>query len=434
MRRWTELLLIVTALAVGCRAAPGPQIQTGPNAVVTADGLHKVDHVPLGTLFMRPDYAFGSYEKYVLGDTLVTLKQGSRVLDPNEREELKARFNAVAREVIAETGRVEVAEPAPCVALVNLALLDLDLLDPSEFSGARTSVVDSFGAVTLALEIRDSHTGEPLLRYGRRRRLQGGSGVGADPATGSALSAAFEKFAVDFQDDFVRALPRVHIQPVARTLSCSERAGMVPYAPEEDARLEMEQALALPPDLDNGRRIYRVCADCHQADGRGLSDGSVPQLAGQHREVVIKQLADIRAGNRYNPTMYAFASAERIGGAQAVSDVAGYVASLQSDADTGKGPGDELDLGRRLYERDCSSCHGQRGEGDAGRHVPRIQSQHYAYLLRQFAWIRDGKRRNADPEMAARIQGFSNREVQAVLDYVSRLEPAGSAGPSAPET
>jgi len=427
MRRTGGLLLIVTALAAGCQGGAEPRIETGPGAIVSPDGLHKVDDVPAGTLFMRPDYAFGSYESYVFGETMITLRRGSRVLDRAERENLKARFNEVAREVIAETGRVEVAEPGPCVALVNLALLELDLLDPSEFSGARTSVVDSFGAVTLALEIRDSETGEPLLRYGRRRRLEGGSGLGADPATGSALSAALEKFAVDFQDDFVRALPRVRIDPVARTLTCAERAGMVPYEPEVDARLEMQQALALSPNRERGRQVYRSCSQCHQVDGRGHPDGSVPQLAGQHREVVIKQLADIRAGNRYNPTMYAFASAERIGGVQAVSDVAGYVAGLQTGADTGKGPGADTALGGELYQKNCARCHGQHGEGDGERHVPRIQSQHYAYLLRQFEWIRDGKRRNADPEMAAQIRGFSDREARAVLDYVSRLEPAGSS-------
>ena len=43
--------------------------------------------------------------------------------------------------------------------------------------------------------------------------------------------------------------------------------------------------------------------------------------------------------------------------------------------------------------------------------------------MRQFEWIRDGKRRNADPEMTLQIQGYGDREMRAVLDYVSRLEP-----------
>jgi cytochrome c553 len=55
--------------------------------------------------------------------------------------------------------------------------------------------------------------------------------------------------------------------------------------------------------------------------------------------------------------------------------------------------------------------------------MPRIQAQHYAYLVRQFELIRDGKRRNADPEMTEQIRRFSDRDVRAVMDYVSRREP-----------
>jgi cytochrome c553 len=36
--------------------------------------------------------------------------------------------------------------------------------------------------------------------------------------------------------------------------------------------------------------------------------GSIPQLAGQHGSVLIKQMADIRSGLRHNPTMYPFAT------------------------------------------------------------------------------------------------------------------------------
>ena len=39
-----------------------------------------------------------------------------------------------------------------------------------------------------------------------------------------------------------------------------------------------------------------------------VADGTFPQLAGQHTTVLIKQMADIRAGERDNPTMYPFAA------------------------------------------------------------------------------------------------------------------------------
>ena len=58
------------------------------------------------------------------------------------------------------------------------------------------------------------------------------------------------------------------------------------------AAQELERALALGPNIANGLKIYRACAECHQPEGWGLPDGSYPQLAGQHRRGGIKQRAD----------------------------------------------------------------------------------------------------------------------------------------------
>jgi len=186
---------------------------------------------------------------------------------------------------------------------------------------------------------------------------------------------------------------------------------------------EVELALTLTPNPKKGLEIYRDCAGCHKPEGWGLTNGSVPQLAGQYSNVVIKQLADIRAGNRGNPMMVPYACGEAIGDAQSVADVAGYIDTLEISVANGKGPGTSLELGERLYRENCVQCHGANGEGDPLKYAPRIQSQHYKYLVRQFRWIRDGKRYNANAEMAEQIHDFKETEAKAVLDYVSRLEP-----------
>ena len=91
---------------------------------------------------------------------------------------------------------------------------------------------------------------------------------------------------------------------------------------------EFDQAIELTPNLENGRALYRTCATCHRPEGWGSVSGGYPQIAGQLPSVLIKQLADFRAGNRDNPIMRAFTSPRSLGGPQEIADVSAYVASL----------------------------------------------------------------------------------------------------------
>lgn len=205
--------------------------------------------------------------------------------------------------------------------------------------------------------------------------------------------------------------------------SCLLAGGAVAGTAEEAVQ-EYEQALKLTPNLENGKKVYKICAVCHMPEGWGLENGSYPQVAGQHRTVIIKQLADIRARNRDNPTMRPFTSPALLGGVQEIADVAAYIAQLPMTPANGKGPGMDLDLGEKLYKDNCTECHGDKGEGDTVDHIPAIAGQHYQYLVRQFEWIKMGRRRNADEKMVKQIRGFRHRDVTAVMDYVSRLPPA----------
>ncbi len=186
---------------------------------------------------------------------------------------------------------------------------------------------------------------------------------------------------------------------------------------------ERDEALSLKPDRENGIEVFEVCAACHLTEGWGTKDGTFPQIAGQHQSVLVKQLADIREGNRDNPTMYPFAKPEAIGGPQAMADVTYYISQLPMNPDHGKGPWPpgtpEWEEGKKLFEENCVKCHGEHGEGSAEKFYPKIQGQHYLYMLRQFEWIRDGKRRNANPEMVEQIKNFTDDQEKKVINYVS---------------
>lgn len=188
---------------------------------------------------------------------------------------------------------------------------------------------------------------------------------------------------------------------------------------------ERQDAMTLTPNLENGLEVYEVCSGCHLPEGWGTQEGTFPQLAGQHSSVSIKQLDDIRELNRDNPTMYPFALPRSIGGAQSLADVVAYIEKLPMNPDNGKGEWIEgtfeFRQGKKLYDDNCIQCHGEQGDGMADKFYPLIQGQHYNYMLRQFEWIRDGKRRNANPDMVKQIAGFSDKDMQMVINYVSRI-------------
>jgi cytochrome c553 len=81
-------------------------------------------------------------------------------------------------------------------------------------------------------------------------------------------------------------------------------------APLDD---ELSEAMALKGDATKGREIFSICAACHTTEAWGTKDGRYPHLAGQHSSVIIKQLADIRAGHRDNPEMYPLAKEDVLG-------------------------------------------------------------------------------------------------------------------------
>jgi cytochrome c553 len=185
---------------------------------------------------------------------------------------------------------------------------------------------------------------------------------------------------------------------------------------------ELKQALEARGDAQRGKLAFGPCEGCHRSDASGRVSGAYPRLSGQHANVLMKQIADIRGGRRANPKMEPFID-DHVLTPYDIADIAVYLQALPVSAANGKGPGTGIERGKQLYAKDCTTCHGPRGEGDATLFYPMLAAQHYKYLLREVKFIRDGDRRNSNPDMVSVIKPYSSAELEAVADYMAQFPP-----------
>lgn len=173
-------------------------------------------------------------------------------------------------------------------------------------------------------------------------------------------------------------------------------------------------------DPARGEIAFVICQGCHRIGALGRADGSYPRLAGQHLSVLIKQMTDVRSGRRSNPKMLPFADHQAIT-VQEIADIATFLQKSPVPPTQGQGPGNDLERGRQLYGKDCAICHGSQGQGNGAQFHPRVSGQHYRYLLRESQLIREGGRRNANPDMIKIIRAYTDEDIDAVADFMSRL-------------
>jgi len=182
--------------------------------------------------------------------------------------------------------------------------------------------------------------------------------------------------------------------------------------------------LTFEPSMRNGQRIYETCAACHLPEGWGSHDGAYPQIAGQHQNVLIQQLLDIRSGARENPTMYPFVQERTIGGYQSLADVVTYISTLPMSKRHKRGPWPkstaEYRVGKKLYDSHCSSCHGNNGEGSNDLLAPKLYGQHYPYVIRQVDYIKRGLRKVNAP-MRTVVSQLTDGQLKQIINYVSYL-------------
>jgi cytochrome c553 len=209
--------------------------------------------------------------------------------------------------------------------------------------------------------------------------------------------------------------------PVAVLLLVTPLAPAAPPPGQVTAKEELRAALEATPDSSHGARLFAICTECHGPQGEGNASGWPPQIAGQHRRVIAKELVDYRAGLRWYDPMERIAGRHVLGTTQDVADVAAYVAGLAPSWGTTPGPKRWVEKGGELYVPRCQWCHGPRGEGNDERLVPRVAGQQYEYLLRQLRDTIEARRPNMRPQHLRLIESCSMEELMGLAGYMSRL-------------
>jgi cytochrome c553 len=188
------------------------------------------------------------------------------------------------------------------------------------------------------------------------------------------------------------------------------------------AQQEFLDSIAAPPDAAHGRELFAHCSACHGPAANGTVEGAIPRIAGQHFQVLVRQLIHFRYGERWNTRMEDVAMDLHIlADAQSIADVAWFVSRLDRGGPRGLGDGTGVDRGAASYAAQCASCHGAHGEGDGATWVPRIAGQHAGYLVRQINDAAEGRR----PEMSAAHSKLFDRldadEVRGLGDFLARV-------------
>jgi cytochrome c553 len=180
------------------------------------------------------------------------------------------------------------------------------------------------------------------------------------------------------------------------------------------------------PNIAHGKELSAVCAACHGTDGNSAA-GAFPSIAGQGQKYLVKQLVDIKVGNRAAMLMTGILDNYTD---QDMQDVAGYFASQTPKG--GAADAELVDLGESIYRGGiarksvaaCTSCHSPTGQGNNAAAFPMLAGQWPEYTEAQLKLFRSGTRHNDGDGRMMRLTAMdlSDKEIAAVASYVRGLQ------------
>ncbi|WP_439860258.1 c-type cytochrome [Pseudomonas sp. MBLB4136] len=184
-------------------------------------------------------------------------------------------------------------------------------------------------------------------------------------------------------------------------------------------------AQAAGGDATAGQGKVAVCGACHGADGNSAAP-NFPKLAGQGERYLLKQLNDIKSGNRGVVEMTGLLDNLS---EQDLADIAAYYTSQKMSVGAADpklvARGEALFRGGKLDQGmpACTGCHSPDGAGLDAAGFPQLGGQHAAYVAKQLTDFREGNRTNdGDSQIMRGIAAkLSNKDIEALSSYVQGL-------------
>ena len=177
--------ILAFALLAACESTP--TVQTGPDAEVSFDGLHRVDNTYMRKAWVKPGLSLAGYTKILVNNAGIEyrdVRPASRVTSVNSGrsefpldEKQKARLESLIQEVFTEElGKSKyytfVDKAGPDVLILTGGFLDVVSAVPPEGVGRTDIYITRIGQATLVLELQDSQSGETLARAVDSRAIQ----------------------------------------------------------------------------------------------------------------------------------------------------------------------------------------------------------------------------------------------------------------------
>ena len=176
---------------------PAEVIPQGPDQVATPDGLVQLDVPGLrGRIFVRPPRPYlQRYHQLLLYPPELAYRRGVKPFPARTEESLRAYFDRRVREELAgKPGWGLANAPGPDVIAAAIAVHDLAINTEKNETNSSVTRVSTSPPCVLRLELFDSLSQQPLLRFLQRRRLQAGT-FGGGNVDVSRLRREFDDFA-----------------------------------------------------------------------------------------------------------------------------------------------------------------------------------------------------------------------------------------------